>query len=152
MPRRTRSPDWPPSPSIEALPDGVDVALASVPAAGVADAVRRLDRRGVRTAIVNTAGFSAEQEAELRQLVSSSRILMHGPNCMGLINLSDATPIYTGGITSRISSGPVALIAQSGSAAISVINSSTAGFSKVVTIGSEFRVTGADYLRLARQR
>ena len=42
--------------------------------------------------------------------------------------------------------GPVALIAQSGSAAISVINSCTAGFSKVVTIGSEYRVTGADYL------
>ena len=134
-------------PSIEALPDGVDVALASVPAAGVADAVRRLDRRGVRTAIVNTAGFSAEQEVELRQLVNSSRILMHGPNCMGLINLSDATPIYTGGITSRVRKGPVALIAQSGSAAISVINSSTAGFSKIVTIGSEFRVTGADYLQ-----
>ncbi|MBL6650256.1 MAG: acetate--CoA ligase family protein [Reyranella sp.] len=134
-------------PSIEALPDGVDVALASVPAAGVADAVRRLDRRGVRTAIVNTAGFSPEQEAELRQLVSGSRILMHGPNCMGLINLSDATPIYTGGITSRVRKGPVALIAQSGSAAISVINSSTAGFSKVVTIGSEFRVTGSDYLQ-----
>jgi acetyltransferase len=133
--------------AIEGLPDDVDVALASVPAASVADVVRRLDRRGVRTAIVNTAGFSAEQEAELRLLVNSSRVLMHGPNCMGLINLSDATPIYTGGITSRIRSGPVALIAQSGSAAISVINSSTAGFSKVVTIGSEYRVTGADYLR-----
>lgn len=134
-------------PAIEALPDEVDVALASVPAAGVADVVRRLDRRGVRTAIVNTAGFSAEQEAELRLLVNNSRILMHGPNCMGLINLSDATPIYTGGITSRVRKGPVALIAQSGSAAISVINSSTAGFSKVITIGSEYRVTGADYLR-----
>jgi acetyltransferase len=133
--------------AIEALPDNVDVALASVPAAGVADVVRRLDRRGVRAAIVNTAGFSDEQEAELRVLVGSSRILMHGPNCMGLINLSDATPIYTGGITSRLRPGPVALIAQSGSAAISVVNSSTAGFSKVVTIGSEYRVTGADYLR-----
>lgn len=132
--------------AIEALPDGVDVALASVPAAGVADAVRRLDKRGVRTAIVNTAGFSLEQEAELRQLVQESRILMHGPNCMGLINMSDATPIYTGGITPRLRRGPVALVAQSGSAAISVINSSTVGFSKVVTIGSEYRVTGADYL------
>src|SRR5436190_23054463 len=55
--------------SIEALPDGVDVALASVPAAGVADAVRRLEKRGVKTAIVNTAGFSETQDAELRQLV-----------------------------------------------------------------------------------
>jgi acetate---CoA ligase (ADP-forming) len=132
---------------IEALPDDVDVALASVPAAGVADVIRRLNAKGVRTALINTAGFSVAQEAELRQLVGSSRILMHGPNCMGLINLSDSTPIYTGGITSRLRPGPVALIAQSGSAAISVVNSSTAGFSKIVTIGSEFRITGADYLR-----
>ena len=132
---------------IEALPDDVDVALASVPAASVSDVIRRLDRRGVRAAIINTAGFSAEQEAELRDVVGNSRLLMHGPNCMGLINLSNATPIYTGGITSRLRAGPVALIAQSGSAAISVINSSTAGFSKIVTIGSEYRVTGADYLR-----
>ena len=132
--------------SIEALPDGVDTALASVPAAGVADVVRRLEKRGVKTAIVNTAGFSEAQDAELRALVKSARILMHGPNCMGLINLSDATPIYTGGITSRVRKGPVALIAQSGSAGISVINSSTCGFSKIVTIGSEYRVTGADYL------
>ena len=51
--------------SIEALPDGVDVALASVPAAGVADVVRRLEKRGVKTAIVNTAGFSEAQDAEL---------------------------------------------------------------------------------------
>jgi len=133
--------------SIEALPDGVDVALASVPAAGVADVVRRLEKRGVKTAIVNTAGFSEAQDIELRQLVKTSRILMHGPNCMGLINLSDSTPIYTGGITSRVRKGPVALIAQSGSAGISVINSSTCGFSKIVTIGSEYRITGADYLR-----
>jgi acetate---CoA ligase (ADP-forming) len=132
--------------SIEALPTGVDVALASVPAAGVADVVRRLDRRGVPTVIVNTAGFSARQEAELRGLLNEICIVMHGPNCMGVINLTDATPIYTGGITSRVRPGPVALIAQSGSAAISLINSSTAGFSKVITIGSEYQVTGADYL------
>src|SRR5471032_2201971 len=132
--------------SIETLPDGIDTALASVPAAGVADVVRRLEKRGVKTAIVNTAGFSDTQDIELRQLVKTSKILMHGPNCMGLINLSDATPIYTGGITSRVRKGPVALIAQSGSAGISVINSSTCGFSKIVTIGSEYRVTGADYL------
>ena len=138
---------WPAVASIEALPDGVDTALASVPAAGVADVVRRLEKRGVKTAIVNTAGFSDTQDVELRQLVKTSRILMHGPNCMGLINLSDSTPIYTGGITSRVRKGPVALIAQSGSAGISVINSSTCGFSKIVTIGSEYRVTGADYLR-----
>lgn len=134
-------------PSIEELPDGVDVVLASVPAGRVADTIRRLDRRGVPAAIINTAGFSPAEEAELKALARSSRIVMHGPNCMGHINLTDSTPLYTGGITSRIRPGAVGLIAQSGSAAISVINSTDVGFSKVVTIGSEYRVTGADYLR-----
>ena len=132
--------------SIEDLPDGIDVVLTSIPAGGVADAVRRLDARGVPAAIVNTAGFTPGQEEELRALVARVRTLVHGPNCMGLINLTDATPIYTGGITPRLKAGRTAIVAQSGSAAISLINSAEIGFSKVVTIGSEFRVTGADYL------
>jgi acetyltransferase len=41
----------------------------------------------------------------------------------------------------------VALIAQSGSAAISLINSTMAGWSKVITMGSEFQVTAPDYMR-----
>lgn len=132
--------------SIEALPDGVDVVLASVPAATVADTIRRIDKRGIPSAIINTAGFSEAEDRELRALVQQTEVLMHGPNCMGLINLSDGVALYTGGITSRVKPGPVALIAQSGSAAISIINSCSAGFSKIVTIGSEYRVTGADYL------
>src|SRR5260370_9762571 len=53
-------------PAIQALPDDVDVPLASLPAAGVADVVRRLDRPGGRPPIVNTAGFSPEQEGDPR--------------------------------------------------------------------------------------
>jgi acetyltransferase len=133
--------------SIEALPEGIDSVLASVPAGSVADVVRRLDKRGIPGAIVNTAGFSSEQDLELRAVMNqTSKVLVHGPNCMGFINLTDGVMLYTGAITSRVRPGPVALIAQSGSAAISLINSCAAGFSKIVTIGSEFRVTAADYI------
>jgi acetyltransferase len=43
--------------------------------------------------------------------------------------------------------GKVALIAQSGSAAISLMNSTAVGLSKVITMGSEFQVTAPDYMR-----
>ena len=91
--------------SIDELPAGTDVAVVSVPAAGVPDVIRRLDRAGVRSAIVMSNGFSAAEEAELRQIAAQGRILMHGPNCMGLINLSDALPLYTAKVSPRVRGG-----------------------------------------------
>jgi acetyltransferase len=132
--------------SIDALPPGVDVAFVAVPAATVSAVIRQLDGAGVRSAIVITAGFTPEQEAELRAVAASATILMHGPNCMGMLNFSDSVPLYSAGLSSRVKAGPVALLAQSGSAAIAVMNTLDIGFSKVVTVGSEFRVTAADYL------
>ena len=133
--------------SIEDLAAGTDLAVVSVPASGVADVVRRLDRAGVRSAMVMSAGFTPAEETELREIATQGRILMHGPNCMGLVNVSDALSLYTAKVSPRVHRGPVALLAQSGSAAIAVMNSANVGFSKVVTLGSEFRVTSADYLR-----
>jgi acyl-CoA synthetase (NDP forming) len=133
--------------SIDELAAGTDVAVVSVPASGVPDAIRRLDRAGVRSAIVMSNGFTVAEEAELRQIATQGRIVMHGPNCMGLVNVSDALSLYTAKVSPRVQRGSVALLAQSGSAAIAVMNSANVGFSKVVTLGSEFRVTSADYLR-----
>ena len=133
-------------PAIENLPADIDTGFVAVPAPGVADVVTRLDRAGVRSAIVITSGFSDLEAAELRDRARNTRLVMHGPNCMGLINLSDSIPIYTTGISNKVRRGSVALIAQSGSAAIAIMNSTDAGFSKVITVGSEYCVTATDYL------
>lgn len=133
-------------PSIEALPPGVDVAFVAVPAPDVADVVARLDRAGVRSAVVITAGFTAQQEAALKTLSARTALLMHGPNCMGVLNFSDGVPLYSADVPAKVKRGRVALLAQSGSAAIAVMNTMDVGFSKVVTVGSEFRLTAADYL------
>jgi acetyltransferase len=128
------------------LPDGVDVAVVSVPAAGVTAALRELDSMGVRAAIVMSNGFTAPQEAELRDFMQGSRIVVQGPNCMGLLNVSDGIPLYTAIPSSRVKPGRAALIAQSGSAAISLMNSTDVGFSKVITSGSQFRLSAADFI------
>ncbi len=133
--------------SIEDLAAGTDVAVVSVPASGVPQVIRELDRAGVRSAIVMSNGFTPVEDAELRQIATQGNILMHGPNCMGLVNMSDSLSLYTAKVSSRVQRGNVAFLAQSGSAAIAVMNSANVGFSKVVTLGSEFRVTSADYLR-----
>jgi acyl-CoA synthetase (NDP forming) len=132
--------------SIAMLPPGVDTAFVAVPAGTVSAVIRALDAAGVRSAIVITAGFTPEQEAELRAVAGSAKLAMHGPNCMGVLNFTDGVPLYSAGLATKVTSGPVALLAQSGSAAIAVMNTLDIGFSKVATVGSEFRLTAADYL------
>ncbi|HXV63519.1 MAG TPA: acetate--CoA ligase family protein [Vicinamibacteria bacterium] len=132
--------------SPESLPEGIDLAVVAIPAAGVGEALHGLERAGVRAAIVFANGFSREDEDALRRFTRTSRIVVQGPNCMGLINFTDGLRLYPTRPSERVIAGNVALVAQSGSAAISIMNSTAVGFSKVITVGSEFQVTAADYV------
>lgn len=129
------------------LPEDTDTAVIAIPAPRVVGVLEALERRKIRSAVVFSNGFPAAQEAAFRALAADSAMVIHGPNCMGLINVSDGIRLYPSTVTAKVRPGPVALIAQSGSAAISLMNSTAAGLSKVVTMGSEFQVTAPDYLR-----
>ena len=120
--------------------------MVAIPAAGVGEALNALERAGVRAAVVFANGFSREEEDDLRRFARTSRIVVQGPNCMGLLNVTDQVRLYPTKPSERLEPGNVALVAQSGSAAISVMNTTAVGFSKVITVGSEFQVTAADYV------
>lgn len=132
--------------SPDALPVDTDLAVLTIPAAGIGETLAGLERAGVRGAIVFANGFSSEDENTVRRFVETSKIVVHGPNCMGLINVTDQVPLYPTRPSERLRPGTVALVAQSGSAAISVMNSTDVGFSKVITVGSEFQASAADYV------
>jgi acetate---CoA ligase (ADP-forming) len=135
------------APSIHALPKDTDLVVVAIAASNVTDALTQLDEVGIGSAMVFTNGFNAEEESAFRQFANASRITIHGPNCMGIINVSDGVVLYPSLISDRVKKGNVGLIAQSGSAAISLLNSTSVGFSKVLTMGSEFQVTAPDYMR-----
>lgn len=139
--------DLPVVPSIEQLPRDTELVVIAVPAPGVTDALVALDRHEIGAAMVFTNGFTPEAETAFRHFAATSRMDVHGPNCMGVINITDQIIIYPSTISARVKRGKVALIAQSGSAAISLINSTATGFSKIVTVGSEFQVAAPDYMR-----
>lgn len=132
--------------SIADLPDGVDLAIASVPASAAAETAAALEKGGVSSAIFFAAGFTGAETQAFQEMARNARINLHGPNCMGLINCTDGVFLYPAKPSEILRQGPVSLIAQSGSAAISVVNSASFGFAKIVTVGSEFQVTAADYL------
>jgi acyl-CoA synthetase (NDP forming) len=85
-------------PSVEALPEGVDVAVLAIPRAFVLDTVRGLAARKVGSAIIFAAGFAEEGEEALpsRPRSPPSPPGGHGdrgPNCLGLVNHVDGVPL-----------------------------------------------------------
>lgn len=86
-------------PSVDALPDGVDVAVLAIPRAFVLDALRGLAARGVGAAIIFAAGFAEDGEAgmadqaEIGRIAAETGMVIEGPNCLGMVNHVDGVPL-----------------------------------------------------------
>lgn len=77
-------------PSVEALPEGIDLALVSLPAAAVPGALEALAARRARAAIVLSSGFGEVDgtgraaQAALLAAPREAGMRLVGPNCMGV--------------------------------------------------------------------
>ena len=86
-------------PNVEALPEGVDVAVLAIPQAAVLDAVRGLAARQVGGAIIFSAGFAEggeegrAQQAEIARIAMENNMVIEGPNCLGLVNHVAGIPL-----------------------------------------------------------
>ena len=82
-------------PSLQEIPDEVDLAVIIVPAEIVDEILEQAALKGVRGAIVITAGFKevggrgVELEERLKEVVNKYGIRLVGPNCLGIINNSE---------------------------------------------------------------
>ena len=83
--------------SIDDLPDGVDLAVFTLPAGAVKEALEACVRRGVRAVTVFSSGFAEignrDAQDELAGIAHDAGIAMLGPNCLGYTNLVDGLPI-----------------------------------------------------------
>ena len=130
---------------VGALPE-VDLGVVSVPAAGVLEVLQGLEAAGVRAAIVMSSGFSEAETEAVRGVCGGESDAGAGAELHGVAEPDGWDSLYTAIPSARVVPGRAALVAQSGSAAISVMNSTDVGFSKVITSGSQFRLTAADFL------
>lgn len=141
--------------SLAALPEVPDAVFVGVAAEHAIDVVEEAGRCGVRAAVVNASGFAdggTEGEALQTRLVAAakaSNMALCGPNNMGYINVHDRVCMYTLRDLPHLDPGAVAIISQSGSIAIAIIQDDRhLGFSYVITAGNEAVCTAADYLRV----
>lgn len=108
--------------SIDELPEAVDVAVFTLPAAAVRDSVAACVRRKVGAAVIFASGFAelgnrAGQE-EIAKIARDGGLVLLGPNCLGYQNYIDGLWIgFTGGV-------PIKRIGGSGDPAFAVISQS----------------------------
>src|SRR3954464_7427487 len=72
------------------LPEGVDLAVFTLPAAGVKEAIEACARRRVGSAMVFAAGFAEVGDSATQDAVTNAArnagLALVGPNCLGVTN------------------------------------------------------------------
>lgn len=143
-------------PTIEDVPDDqLDLAVIVVPAAAVPDVLEACGRKGVRAAVIITAGFreaggdGPEREAALRALAQRHGIRLVGPNCMGVISTDPEVSLNASFAASTPLTGPVAFASQSGALGEAILaraHELGLGLSAFVSLGNKVDVSGNDLL------
>lgn len=151
-------------PSIEALPEGIDLAVLAIGAEQVTPMLRRCHARGIRAAIVYAAGFAEAGEGgatlqhEMEAFVRTTGMAVAGPNCMGFANLN--THAYTAFASvfrtapPQRERGTVSLLTQSGNvcaAVFAIARELGVPFSQFINTGNEACLDFAEYLQFLAQ-
>jgi acyl-CoA synthetase (NDP forming) len=144
--------------SIAALPEAPDLMAIVVPYHQVLDVLKQGHDKGVRAALVISAGFAergteagADLQRELGVYARESGLRVAGPNCLGLANVRDdvwatASSRTLGGLT-----GHIALVCQSGATAfgpflVRAVDSGI-GLSHIISTGNEADLDFSDFAR-----
>lgn len=153
-------------PSVEALPETVDMAVLIIPAVHVAAELERCGQAGIKAAVILSSGFAEEpggagahMQTEIAAIARRYDMAVTGPNSEGFANIaagfcptfSPALDKSAGAIRPRqpIGSGQVSVISQSGGVGFAFFDRARPRnllFRHVVTTGNEAALDVADLL------
>jgi acetyl coenzyme A synthetase (ADP forming)-like protein len=143
-------------PSVLAIPDDVDVAVITVPAAAVLDVARECAQKHVKGLVIISAGFAetGEQgrvaERRLAELTRRHGMRLVGPNCMGIVNTAPDVGMNATFAPFTPRAGRVAFSSQSGALGIELLAQASRiglGVSSFVSIGNKADVSSNDLLQ-----
>ena len=138
--------------SVLDIPGHVDLAVITVPAPQVPDVMRECVRKGVKGAVLITAGFAEigregkVLEDEVVRIAREGGIRFVGPNGMGIWSAAGMLNMC---FEQSPLSGPIAFVSQSGTFGGSlseIAGTKGYGLSKFISIGNQADLTAADYL------
>lgn len=141
--------------SVVDIPDHVDLAVILTPAQTVPGVLDECGQKGIRRAIIETAGFReyAEEgrrlEEEINRMAEKYGIRFIGPNCIGAINMENGFCVPFPRLKKFIKAGHVSMITQSGGVGMSVLNllaNEGLGLNKFVSVGNMLNLNAEDIL------
>lgn len=142
--------------SIKEIPETPDMAVIVIPAKLVPDALEECGAKGVKTAVVISAGFGEVHTDEGRdledELITIARRLginLVGPNCLGIVR--PGSKMNASFAKELPPSGPIALISQSGAMGVALMDGaidSGLGFSAMLSIGNKAAMDESDFLEI----
>jgi acetate---CoA ligase (ADP-forming) subunit alpha len=143
-------------PTLDHFPGEVDLAMVVVPAQEAIPALEACKRKGVRGAVVITAGFREIEDSggeklqqDLADVANQGGIKIIGPNTFGMVNVharlnASFTPIF-----SRLKPGPITVVSQSGGVSHLIAYQALddgVGLGKVIGLGNRCNLDFADLL------
>src|SRR3972149_7030876 len=138
---------------IGAIPGSGDLGVFVVPPPTVIEAIPLLAGKGMKAAIVISAGFKeiggegAVLERALREALSAASVRAVGPNCLGVINThAKLNPSFSAGTPLP---GAPAFFSQSGALCTAILDWAVGagiGFSKVVSLGNKADISELDLM------
>jgi acetyltransferase len=140
------------------IPDTIDLAFITIPARLIADMIKECIEKGIKAAVLFTAGFSetGEQGRIIEQQIvriAEKKIRIMGPNCFGPYCPEGGISVVTGGSFSK-EAGTVALTAQSGQLSECIIGRALGEgirYSKVASYGNASDINESDLLEYLMQ-
>ncbi len=137
--------------SVLNIDDEIDLAVIVVPNIVVPKVLEECGKKGVKGAVIITAGFSEvgnyELEEKIKEIAKRYNIRVIGPNCLGIMN----TQINLNATFAKIfpPKGHISIISQSGAVLNAILDIApllNIGFSKVVSIGNKVDIQESDLL------
>lgn len=143
--------------SVNDIDGPCDVAVIAIPPLSAIEAVRDCGRKGIPFAVIYSgafrepAGDGRTLEDDLRTAAGDGSVRIVGPNCLGVVNVTDNVYASFGSMSRepRLRSGCVSLVSQSGGFGYSMVLRCFAGgtgFRYLVSSGNECDITTPEFI------
>ena len=143
--------------SVLDVPDQIDLAVVATPNRTVPKVMEEVGKKKIKGAIVVTAGFKevdkdgAQLEEEIGVIGKKYGVRIIGPNCLGIMSLSQRNMMNATFLKITPRYGNIALVSQSGAICAATVEDAIAqniGFSKVISMGNKVDMDENDILEL----